>query len=81
MEHFTKMDNQKRELVNKYDWTTKKWKMINTADKISVRSFENGHCKANIGWYHDQHEATVQATFFESDEYKSKVKLVQHLLV
>lgn len=63
MEHFTKMDNQKRELVNKYDWTTKNWKIINTAGEISVRSFENGHCKASIGWYHDLHGATVQATF------------------
>lgn len=63
MEHFTKMDIQKRELVNKYDWTTKKWKVVNIAGKISVRSFENGHCKGNIGRYHDLHEATVQATF------------------
>ena len=59
---FTKIENQKRELVDKYDRIAKKWKVIILEVKLDVVRFENGHSKAKIGWDLGLREATVQAT-------------------
>lgn len=64
MQHFTKMDNQKRELANKYDKAAKKWKVITLEVKLDVvRRFENGHSKAKIGWDLGLYGTTIQTIF------------------
>ena len=74
--------NQKRESANKDGSAANKWKGITPEVKLYVtKKSENGNVKAKVGWDLNLHKATVQIILKKSNEYKSKLKSLQHLIV